>query len=65
MIIHMDDDKNYISKDQNSYTFWIEGWFAGKIAHCKANKNGKAQGIGPDTWAIRQYNRIRKNEMNF
>ena len=59
MILRQDDDHNYIIVDESGYRMYIAGWYAGGITFRKAVVEGDKLGLGPDTWVIMQYNRIR------
>ena len=59
MIIRKDDDKNYIERNENDYSMYINGWYAGSFAFSKS-------GVKSDTQAIEIYKRIKKfeNDLN-
>ena len=51
MIIRKDDDRNYIERNGNDYSMYINGWYACGISR---------QEIRRDTQAIEIYKRINK-----
>ena len=55
MIIRKDDDRNYIERNGNDYSMYINGWYAGGFALSKS-------GVKSDTQAIEIYKRIKKFE---
>ena len=59
MIIRKDDDRNYIERNGNDYSMYINGWYAGGFAFSKS-------GVKSDTQAIEIYRRIKEfeNDLN-
>ena len=59
MIIRKDDDRNYIERNENDYSMYINGWYAGGFAFSKS-------GVKSDTQAIEIYRWIKKfeNDLN-
>ena len=55
MIMRKDDDRNYIERNGNDYSMYINGWYAGGFALSKS-------GVKSDTQAIEIYKRIKKFE---
>ena len=55
MIIRKDDDRNYIERNGNNYSMYINGWYAGGFAFSKS-------GVKSDTQAIEIYRRIKEFE---
>ena len=59
MVIRKDDDRNYIERNGNDYSMYINGWYAGGFAFSKS-------GVESDTQAIEIYRRIKEfeNDLN-
>ena len=55
MIIRKDDDRNYIERNGNDYSMYINGWYAGSFALTKS-------GVKSDTQAIEIYRQIKDFE---